>query len=168
MSLNQSASLLLTQLNEVIEQLTDHDYKSGIPILSGASIGQHIRHTLEFFICLMDGVNHDVINYDNRQHDKVIEEDRKIASSVIRSIQDFLDKNPADKALVLEANYQVEQDNTIAIPSSFLRELSYNIEHAIHHMALIKIGVRAIGDHITLSEHFGVATSTVRYQQQKV
>ena len=167
MPIQQSARGLLSQLVEVMDQLSDEDFKKPIATLSGSSVGQHIRHTIEFFLCLMDGANKGEINYDERRHDKFIETDRKLAISVIQSIDEFLVGKVEDHAMNLIANYEVEGDDLVSIPSSLYRELAYNIEHAIHHMALIKIGVRAIGEHIVLPEHFGVASSTVRYQKQQ-
>lgn len=167
MAIQQSARGLLTQLVEVMNQLSEEDFKKPIDILSGSSVGQHIRHTIEFFLCVMDGANKGEINYDERRHDKFIETDRKLAISVIKSIDEFLASKVNDHPMNLVANYEVEAEEVVSIPSSLYRELAYNIEHAIHHMALIKIGVRAIGEHIKLPQHFGVASSTVRYQQQQ-
>lgn len=167
MPIQQSARGLLAQLAEVIDQLSDEDFKQPIAILSGSSLGQHIRHTIEFFLCLMDGTSKGEINYDERRHDKFIETDRKLAISVIQSIDEFLAGKVDNHPMNLAANYEVEGDEVVRIPSSLYRELAYNIEHAIHHMALIKIGVRALGEHIVLPNHFGVASSTVRYQKQQ-
>ncbi|MFY0687939.1 MAG: DinB family protein [Cyclobacteriaceae bacterium] len=167
MSLHSSANHLIAQLNQVMNQLKPEEFSQPLEVLSGSSVGQHIRHTLEFFICLIDGANGNSINYDNRKHDAIIEQDVKIAMSVCQSITDFLDKNPTDFDLTMEANYDVEQGEALSFRSSFYRELAYNIEHAIHHMALIKIGVRSLERSILLPDHFGVASSTVRYQMSQ-
>ena len=167
MPIQQSARGLLAQLVEVMDQLSDEDFKKPIATLSGSSVGQHIRHTIEFFLCLMDGANKGEINYDKRRHDKFIETDRKLAKSVIHDVDIFLANQVQDHAMNLVANYEVKGDEQVSIPSSFHRELAYNIEHAIHHMALIKIGVREVGDYVELPQYFGVASSTVRYQQQQ-
>ena len=150
-----------------MDQVKDDDFAKPIEALSGSSIGQHIRHTIEFFLCLMDGANKGELNYDNRKHDKFIEQDRKLALSVIKSIDAFLSKDLENHPMDLVANYNVEGVEEVRIPSSFLRELAYNMEHTIHHMALIKIGVKELGSYIQLPEHFGVASSTVRYQKAK-
>jgi len=167
MSIQRSAKELLGQLIYVLNQITDSDFSKPIPVLSDSSVGQHIRHTIEFFLCLMDGANKGELNYDNRKHDKFIEQDRKLALSVINSINAFLSKDLSDHQMDLVANYSLDGDELVRIPSSFLRELAYNMEHTIHHMALIKIGVKELGDYIQLPDHFGVASSTVRYQQTK-
>lgn len=167
MPIQQSARSLLAQLVEVMNQLSDEDFQKPIDTLSDSSIGQHIRHTIEFFLCLVDGANKGAINYDERRHDTFIETDRKLAISVIQSIDNFLLGKVLDHPMDLMANYQVDGDEIVAIPSSLYRELAYNIEHAIHHMALIKIGVRSLDKNIELPQHFGVASSTVRYQKQQ-
>ncbi|MEM9328327.1 MAG: DinB family protein, partial [Bacteroidota bacterium] len=79
MLIQQAARGLLHQLTSVLTQLTDEDFSKPIGVLSGSSVGQHVRHTIEFFICLMDGVGKGEINYDNRKHDQFIQEDRKLA-----------------------------------------------------------------------------------------
>ena len=167
MTLHHSASELLDQLKDIIKQISPEDFKTPVEAISGASIGQHIRHTIEFFVCLMDGRNNKVINYDQRKHDVFIETDPKLAISVIESTQEFLDKEGDDFTLDLEANYEVSKDATVRIPSSFYRELAYNIEHAIHHMALIKVALTQQFQYVELPQHFGVASSTIRYQQTK-
>ncbi|MEO9868960.1 DinB family protein [Ekhidna sp.] len=162
--LQSSAKDLLLQLNQIIQSCKDEDFARPLDELSGSTFGQHVRHTLEFFICLFDARNDSKVNYDQRKHDTLIETDRKLARSVIDSIIDFLDKNPRDFELTFEANYtEIEGDDQV-MGSSFYRELAYNIEHAIHHMALLKVAVRQSLSYIILPEHFGVASSTVRYR----
>ncbi len=162
--LHTSAKDLLSQLNQIIESCKDEDFVRPLSELSDSTFGQHIRHTLEFFICLFDAKNNGVVNYDQRKHDTLIETDKKLACSVIASIKDFLDKNQQDFELTFEANYAVSEETNDTMKSSFYRELSYNIEHAIHHMALLKVAVKQSLTYISLPENFGVASSTIRYR----
>lgn len=163
--LHTSAKELLTQLSSIIDSCKEEDFSSPLPELSGSTFGQHVRHTLEFFICLFDAKNDGSVNYDNRKHDKLIETDKKLAQSVILSIVTFLEENQEDFAVSFEANYSLKDGEINAMQSSFFRELSYNIEHAIHHMALLKVAVNQTLNYIQLPENFGVASSTVRYQE---
>lgn len=164
MSINQSAIDLLDQLKGVITQLSSLAYIQPIEVLSGSSLGQHIRHTLEFFICLQDAHINGEINYDTRKHDRFLEEDEKLAAKITDSIKEHIEKHPDDFELIMKANYEVNGNETLSIKTTYHRELAYNIEHAIHHMALIKIGLATSFPHVKLPEHFGVASSTVRYQ----
>ncbi|MTI41308.1 hypothetical protein E1140_17540 [Fulvivirga lutimaris] len=114
----------------------------------------------------MHNCENGVVNYDKRDHDKLIESDRDLALTVIDDINSFLDKSEADTELILEVNYSFSDDILTKIKTSLSRELAYNIEHAIHHMAIIKIGLKEIASYISVPSHFGVAVSTIKYQQQ--
>ncbi len=156
---------ILSQLKDTIEQISPEDLSRPLSTLSGSTIGQHIRHTLEFFLCLEKGFETGVINYDKRAHDKRIETNKSMAISSIRSIRDFIEGGLQDKALQLEVCYERHSGEYCTISTSYYRELTYNIEHAIHHMAIIKIGVSEIAPYVKLPDNFGVAISTVRYRE---
>ncbi|MEO9482813.1 MAG: hypothetical protein ABJG47_05180 [Ekhidna sp.] len=162
--LHTSAKDLLSQLSQIIHSCREDDFSRPLSELSDSTFGQHIRHTLEFFICLFDAKNDGTVNYDQRKHDTLIETDKKLALTVIDSITDFLDKHQEDFQLTFEANYAMSDDANDSMKSSFYRELAYNIEHAIHHMALLKVAVKQSLTYISLPEYFGVASSTVRYR----
>ena len=162
--LHSSAKDLLSQLDQIIESCKEEDFARPLEELNGSTFGQHIRHTLEFFICLFDAKNERIVNYDRRKHDTLIETDKKLARSVIQSIQHFLDRNQEDFELTFEANYSEDEGQDHVMKSSFYRELAYNIEHAIHHMALLKVAVNQTLNYISLPRHFGIASSTVRFR----
>ena len=162
--LKASATELLDQLKDIIRNCKEEDFSKPLPVLSNSTFGQHVRHTLEFFLCLFDAKNEGLINYDNRRHDKFIETDSSLAVSVIESIQDFLGNQAEDFPISFEANYTLKEGELQKMSSSFNRELAYNIEHAIHHMALLKVAVNQSLSYIPLPDNFGVATSTIRYQ----
>jgi uncharacterized damage-inducible protein DinB len=163
--LQQAAKDILIQLGHIITELDDVSYTQRLKVLHNSSIGQHVRHTLEFFICLKNSVDHGFVNYDQRDHDQIIEQDRVLCQAVIEDILSFLDKSADDHNVDLHAHYGYDDDNTpVVMASSFYRELSYNIEHAVHHMALIKIGIESITTDFNFPENFGVASSTVRYR----
>jgi hypothetical protein len=67
--------------------------------------------------------------------------------------------------LKLEAGYDLGKEVFVTIDTNATRELVYNIEHAVHHMAIIKIGVREIATYIDLPTDFGIAASTIRYKE---
>jgi hypothetical protein len=165
MQLNTACLTILKQLEETVEQIQPDDFCKSSPTLSGSTIGQHLRHTLEFFICLENGFEKGLINYDKRDHDKLIESDKFIALATIARIRDFISNQIGDKELKLEVGYERHSEDCITISTNYFRELTYNIEHAIHHMAIMKIGIREVAPYVRLADHFGVAISTVRYQE---
>jgi hypothetical protein len=66
---------------------------------------------------------------------------------------------------VLEADDYDEEMVTVSIPTNYYREVAYNLEHTIHHMALIRVGVNEVSS-IVLPDQFGVAYSTIKYKEQ--
>jgi len=165
MQLTETAIKILGQLQEFVLQVKENEFCKPSEVLSGASIGQHLRHTLEFFICLEDGTSKGIINYDKRVHDKLIETDKFIALDAIQKIRNFILSQNEDKQLKLEVGYGFTTDDCVIIETNFWRELSYNIEHAVHHMAIIKIGIKQVASYISLPPDFGVAVSTIRYKE---
>lgn len=164
MQLSSACSLILNQLQETVEQIHSDDFTKPSATLSHATIGQHLRHTLEFFICLENGFEKGIINYDKRDHDQLIERDKYIALATIASIREFVSEQLEDKELKLEVGYLAYSDDCMTISTNYFRELTYNIEHAVHHMAIMKIGIREIAPYVTLATDFGVAVSTIRYR----
>lgn len=167
MQLSSAADAILNQLAQLVEQLRDNDLLKPSHALSNSTIGQHLRHTLEFFICLEMGYAKGIVNYDKRNHDKLIETDKSIALGTIQRIIDFVNQNQNDQPLRLEVGYHPTSDESVNIETNYFRELTYNIEHAIHHMAIMKIGIHEVAPYISLSADFGVAVSTLRYQQKQ-
>ncbi len=152
----------LSLLARSIELLSNEEYSQLLSVLSGASIGQHVRHVIELFTCLEEGMSTGIICYDNRKRNKDLEVSTRSATDqidlIIRTIR--ID----DTALVLIADFGTEKEDYNKIQSTYFRELVYNLEHAIHHMALIRIAISAVSD-IQLHQSFGVAPSTIRYLQ---
>jgi hypothetical protein len=161
----QACKTILDQLTELVEHLEPTDFIQPVVSLSHATVGQHLRHTLEFFICFEKGFDLGVINYDRRAHDKLIESDKYLALAAIQHIQDFIQKPHHNKALTLEVGYDMSANDFVTIETNFMRELVYNIEHAVHHMAIMKIGIKEVAPYITLPSDFGVAASTIRHKE---
>ncbi len=165
MSLKNACCDILSQLTQLVDQLSEHEYSNPIESLSKSSIGQHVRHTIEFFICLEHGFETGTINYDKRLHDKLIETDKFLALSTLNKVKEFVASNSQDKVLTLEVGYDLDQEKFFAVETNYFRELIYNIEHAVHHMAIIKIGVREAAPDVKLPLNFGIAASTLRFKQ---
>jgi uncharacterized damage-inducible protein DinB len=167
MKLVYACNEILLQLFDLVHSLTDDDFEKPSKALSNSTIGQHLRHTLEFFICFEQGCRTGVINYDRRDHDKIIETNRHVAADTIRRMIDFVSKLEEDRPLTLEVSYDLDREKFETLQTTTARELVYNIEHAVHHMAIMKIGINEIASYIKLPAGFGIAASTIRHKQSQ-
>jgi hypothetical protein len=161
MQLSLPVSQLFEQIKDLLSQLSPTHYTQPCVQLGNATIGQHIRHIIELFIELQKGYNTGVINYDARERDYYIETDKLHATQKLNEMEEMLTKE--NKELTLHANYSISHDDHEIIPTNYYREVMYNLEHTVHHMALIRVGISEISS-ITLPEHFGVAVSTLKYR----
>jgi len=150
---------ILNQLEFILDQMTDGMYNQSLEVLSGSTIGQHTRHILEFYIELNKGYEDGSVNYDKRIRNRDIETNREVAKKNIEEIHNSLLKK--DKDLLLFTEYIFSEP----ILTNYYREIIYNLEHSIHHMAIIRIGLKSISD-MTIPEEFGVASSTLRYRKE--
>ncbi|WP_298394275.1 DinB family protein [Flavobacterium sp.] len=150
----------LNELDDLLSQLTNEDYTCQCQDLSNATIGEHTRHIIELFQCLENQYESGIVNYDSRKRDYAIQTCTQTAKTAIQGIIDTLDK--PNKNIIL---HQIIDGETIEIESNYNRELLYNLEHCIHHQALIKVAVLQ-NDAITIDANFGVARSTIEYRKQ--
>jgi len=162
MKLQEPIQTLLTQLQNVINGLTGGQYQQEIDTLSPSTIGQHTRHILEFYIELNQGYLTGIVNYDKRLRNRDIESDKNYAIQTITSIVATLDK--PDRNLILQAAYGDSDVSQVSLATNYYRELAYNLEHTVHHIALIRIGIQAISD-LQVPEAFGVSAATLKYRQ---
>jgi uncharacterized damage-inducible protein DinB len=155
----------LFELKELLQNLSEEQYSRPSDILSGASIGQHFRHILEFYYCLIEALDTGMVNYDNRNRNKQIETNPSAAKTAIDNIMSVLDSGMECADLTLQGSFGVMGDQVVSIRSSVYRELAYNLEHSIHHQALIKVGLKEQGMECLIGPGFGVAPATVRFKQ---
>jgi len=155
---------ILNELQDLLDGLSPEDYSRQVVVLSNATIGQHVRHILEFFECLIQSRHTGVLNYDKRKRDMAIETNPEAAKNALQNILREIHQDNFD--LTLEQQYLDNSDEVIALSSNYFREIMYNIEHAVHHQALIRIGVRSLQPEFPLPKAFGVADSTIQYRNQ--
>jgi hypothetical protein len=170
MELQQAVRAVFGQLTASLCQLQPTEYSQGSPVLSGHTIGQHVRHIIELFQALENGYATGLVNYEKRKRDPLIETDPVLASGLLRQIGDNLDR--PDRPLILEAGYTAPLPDgqspaaPVLIATNYYREIAYNLEHTIHHMAMIRIGIGQLASPKVLPEGYGIASSTLKYRRE--
>lgn len=163
MNLYTPAQNLFRQLQSVLNELTPEEFTTPSLQLSGSSIAQHTRHIIELFLELNKGYNNGVVNYEKRQRNHRIENDKSFATDLLDAILEALEK--PDKILLLDTDLSTDNSGLFTISTSYYRELIFNIEHTVHHMALIKVALNEISAR-EIPKNFGVAVSTIKHNHR--
>jgi uncharacterized damage-inducible protein DinB len=150
-----------TEIIEALQRLDDLSYIQSFPMLSNATIGEHIRHIIEMYQSLIHSYEIGIVNYDKRARNKTIETDRTFAIEQIEKLIAAIGKS--NKLLVLQ---QGTTETTLEIETNYERELLYNLEHSIHHQALIKVALLQLQS-VEIPENFGVAQSTIVFRESQ-
>ena len=166
MDIRSAAEQVLRNAEHYLDHIDQDVYNRPLDLLFGASIGAHTRHFIEFYTCLLDQLNGEdpVVDYSGRRRDERIENDPAIAAQAIVQLSEQIRSLNLDQSCRLRCSEHVKNTESY-VESNARRELLYNIEHTIHHLAIIKIGLAAIAPQIELPAHFGVAPSTIEYKQ---
>lgn len=156
--LEKAIEYKLRELQELLSLLDPKEFTSSDPALENASLGQHFRHIIELFECLVNGYDIGLVDYDKRQRALILENDRFAGISKLEEIISKIGR--PDK--VLELTALADAENSMSMPTNYHRELLYNLEHLIHHEAIMKAGLKKCPN-IRLPEFFGYAPSTIKF-----
>jgi hypothetical protein len=165
MTLVKTSIEIIDQLRGLLVQINAEDYSKELSVLSKNTIGKHVRHVLEFYECLQNGIVLKEINYDARQRNLKLESNPTYALEICDGLKALLEQNEADRPMRLLMDYG--KSELASVDTTYYRELAYNIEHAVHHFAIIGIAVKNELQHIGLASNFGIAYSTVKYQESQ-
>jgi hypothetical protein len=161
--MKQYYKAIFEDINYILLELNFQDYNQNLSILSNNSIGNHIRHIIELFECLIESKENGILNYDNRKRCPKTENDKEFALEKLQKIESEIEKLDLNKTILLQQNID---GKLIKCETNFQRELLYNIEHSVHHLAIIRIGIEEDFPYIEIPENFGVAHSTIQFREK--
>ena len=147
----------LKNLSNVLHALDNKMYTQSILGLNDNTIGSHTRHIIEFVQCLIEQYPKGNINYDLRKRDLQIETSKDIAIQIIND----LTVNLPIEDKILQLSFTNCEEKTAICSTTYFRETLYNIEHCIHHQALIKVALIELNSTHLIDNCFGVAPSTI-------
>jgi uncharacterized damage-inducible protein DinB len=165
MQVNQAIHDVVQQINFVLAQFEPHEYRQALPEYNGSTIGQHFRHILEFFQCLQQGAEHGLVDYAARQRNLLYEDQPAIAAAAFDAFLEQLDQLTLHTPLRVCAEFGCTERPEYA--STLGRELMFAYDHAIHHLAIIKIGLQVHYPHIRADRDLGVSPSTIKARKQQ-
>ena len=126
----QKASLLLESITE--ETYTD---ESIAPYHS--SIGSHIRHILDFFNCIFEGIDANKIDLTSRKRDERISNNIEFALESISKVQQtMLTFSNINTDYLVHVTDNLGQGN-VTVDYTLESILAHANSHAVHHYAVI-------------------------------
>ena len=159
--IDQNTGLLLQMLS-LLSRMDDTVYATSPQGLAPHRVGGHLRHILEFYECLLDGLTVSRIDYDKRKRDETIEKSRLSGEARICAIIGRLEDTTSLREDAPVAVRMENSDSDVYFASSISREMQALSSHTIHHLALIAVTLRLHG--LEVDPDFGMSPSTLRYQ----
>lgn len=164
-AVTHSVRFRLLALESLIRLLGDERFAAELSLLQGSTIGKHVRHIVEFYDMLLKGAEEGSVCYDDRQHDSTTEQLVIVALDRLRNIREQIGALSEDRVLELRANFTPDPARQQTMQSTLLRELAYNLDHSIHHFAVIKLATLHYFPEVEIPHQFDLAYSTIHYQQ---
>ncbi len=152
----------LSLLRNLLSDINDEQYKTPIVHLGNASIGEHTRHIIELLQCAVTGCKTGIVDYINRNRNLALQNERIIALNSLELIQ-YQIQLP-DQPLRIKVEKMVGANELdLYISTTYFREIVYNTDHTIHHLALLKVALYELKLDIVNSE-FGMSQPTIKYK----
>jgi len=154
----------LAQARALLESLSDADFVAPGPGGLRGGVGPHLRHVLDHYELLLEGIATQTVDYDVRARNTPAESDRRLAlerlAGIARRLADMGEVDAA-RALVVKVD-SGEAGARCEGASSVGRELQFLVSHTVHHFAVIAVLLRVRG--IDPGRDFGVAPSTLKHE----
>jgi hypothetical protein len=148
--------------------LTAENYQVVIKPHLASSAGAHMRHILDHYLALQDGLSLGLVNYNKRNRYSSIESCPQTALLQWKKVEQWLkevSQLDADMPLAVVCETSVNETQNTQTQSTLARELVFVSSHAIHHFSLLAVINSLLGNKD--EANFGVAPSTATYARQQ-
>ena len=122
---------LISPLDKIYAQKNIH--------LNNETIRKHVRHIIDFYLCFINGIKIKFIDYDKRERNKKVENDKEYAIKTISVIINLLKNSYLNTPITITLNLSITKSS---LNSSIERELMYIVDHAIHHGHIIQLFIK--------------------------
>ena len=155
----QSSIHTLSKSKQLLSSLSNEDLSNHSVSPYYSCIGSHVRHILDFYDCIIEGIDERTIDLTNRKRDERMHSDCNYTLSHVERIIDALKKFD---------NYRFTQDYKVSDDLGLGKvEIKYTLDailaqansHAIHHYAIINYILDRLGLSI-IDETFGFNPTT--------
>ncbi len=152
----------LDNLIKAIAKISNQQYTQNSP--NHSSIGEHVRHVIEYCDNFLSGIKNNLINYDNRPRNEILAKNQQIAIEKLQQLQNSMKQFANDDSKIKIAEAVNCKEKSPIVTSTIAREYVFIAAHIVHHLAIIKLIAEAMG--ITFDKDIGKAASTVIFEKK--
>ena len=156
------------QAKEFLLGLSAENYQVVIKPHFASSAGAHMRHILDHYLALKDGLNQGLINYNKRNRYSSAEFCPKMALLQWQKVEQWLtevSELDADMSVTIICEASINKTQITQARSTLARELVFVSSHATHHFSLLAVINSLLGNKDEVN--FGIAPSTASYVRQQ-
>jgi hypothetical protein len=147
-------------LDQALAVVRHHATPSAPPFVG--PVGAHLRHVVEHYEALVQGLPLGVADYDGRPRDRQLETSPTLARDRLLRLRQVLGEwtpDMLDRPVQVRGQGGTHGDFGFNVASSVGRELAFLASHAVHHFALLAEHLQRHG--VPVPAHFGKAPATV-------
>ena len=164
MNCKEGAIQLIDQIIEIIDVVPTTSYADPLEVFGGSTYGKHFRHIYDFFNCLVEQCGCQKVDYALRMRNEAIETSQETAISHFSEIKKTMADLCEEAPLEVYADFAMINGERPKVQTSIGREIMYAYDHAVHHLAIVKIGLRTQFPDLEINNNIGVAASTIEHQ----
>lgn len=156
------------QAKAFLLELTAENYQLVLKPHFVSSAGTHMRHILDHYLALKEGLNQGLVNYNRRNRYSSIESCPQTALLEWQNVELWLkevSQLDADMPLTVECETSINKTQNTQTQSTLARELVFVSSHAVHHFSLLAVINSLLGNKDEVN--FGIAPSTATYLRQQ-
>jgi hypothetical protein len=156
------------QAKAFLQGLTAENYQLVIKPHFVSSAGMHMRHILDHYLALKDGLNQGLVNYNKRNRYASVESCPETALLEWQKVEQWLkevSQLDADIPLTITCETSINNTQNTQTQSTLARELVFVSSHAIHHFSLMAVINSLLGNKDEVN--FGIAPNTATYIRQQ-
>ncbi|WP_339723042.1 hypothetical protein [uncultured Paraglaciecola sp.] len=156
------------QAKGFLQDLTAENYQLVLKPHFISSAGTHMRHILDHYLALKEGLNQGLVNYNKRNRYASVETCPQTALLEWQKVESWLkqvSQLDADMPLTVACETSISTSQNTHTQSTLARELVFVSSHAIHHFSLLAVINSLLGNKDEVN--FGIAPVTASYIRQQ-
>jgi len=168
MDCRQGSNLILRQIGDLLSRMDDGQYTKQLPLFNGSTIGQHVRHIYDFYNSVVKSLEKGELDYADRERNQDIERYTHNAALNFMPLSKLILALDEDTLVDVVTEFDTKETTVRKrVGSSIGRELMYAYDHAVHHLAIVKMGIQTNFPEFEMNQEIGVAPSTIKHQNKQ-